>query len=155
MSKKNYPAVILKIGALVLIAVIGISSVISFIWLIKNPFNVTYVWILYPIVVLWYVVFFFGVIGLFHFYKLMHEIESFKQVTHKTLYYLRRVKLQIVRIVILFVAMMPFVYGLAEKDDAPGLIALLVVIGTITGLFYLLMDVFYRLFHDALTIKKD
>lgn len=155
MSKKNYPAVILKISALILIIVIGVGSAISLIWLIKNPFNVAYVWILYPIVLLWYLVFFFKVISLFHFYKLMHEIEGSKQVTHKTLYYLRRVKLQVIRIVFLFLAMMPFVYALAEKDDSPGLIALLVAIGVITGLFYLLMDVFYRLFHDALTLKQD
>src|SRR5690554_908731 len=155
MSKKNYSASVLKIASLLIIVSLLIFSILFIIWLVKNPFNSEYTWILYPIVVMIFIAVFFGIGGLYYLIKLMHEVEISKQVTHKTLYYLRRVNLQIGRNILVYVVMMPFVYVLSEKDDSPGLLLIGGAVIGLTGLFYLLMNVFYRLFHDALTLQKD
>ncbi len=152
---KRYPTIFLKIA----VVIIGIPVILmcgyGIYWLIGHPVNPTYAYMLYPIV--------FGLfasvvpfyIALHRAYRLLCRIDANTAFSQASVDALRTIKHCAAAIGVLYVAIMPFVYLLAEKDDAPGLI----IIGLVPTFASLVIAVFtavlQRLLQDAIDIKSE
>lgn len=124
-------------------------------WLISNPVSPVYAHILYPIVViiLLSVIPFF--VALFWTFKLLGYIDAGQAFTQLSVQALQKIKLCSFAFSTAYFINMPFVYILAEKDDAPGLI----LMGMVPLFAALVMSVFTavlkRLLQEAIAIKSE
>lgn len=124
-------------------------------WLAKNPVNPNYAHILYPIVIGIYVSVIPYCIALYQAFTLLSFIDkniAFSELSVKALKY---IKYCAFTISILYVILMPLVYMVAEKDDAPGLI----IIG-MAPIFASMVIAFFaailqKLLKEAIDIKSD
>jgi len=112
----------LKIAVVLIAIPILALGILGLSWLANNPVSPDYANILYPILVGLYVTtipFFFA---LYQALKLLSYIDkniAFSELSRKAL---KNIKYCAFTISTLYVVMMPFVFLVAEKDDAPGLI---------------------------------
>ncbi|WP_018664193.1 DUF2975 domain-containing protein [Heyndrickxia acidiproducens] len=124
-------------------------------WLVQHPVNQAYAYILYPILIGIYVSAFPFYIALYKAFRLLSYIDknrAFSQISVETL---KKIKYCAITVGALYVAVMPFVYLLADKDDAPGLI----IIGMIPVFASMVIAVFaavlQRLLQEAINIKLE
>jgi hypothetical protein len=124
-------------------------------WLSKNPANPDYAYILYPIVIGMYVSaipFFTALYQAFNLLSYIDKNEAFSELSVKAL---QKIKFCAMTISALYVIILPFVYIVAELDDAPGLI----IIGMVPVFASLVMAVFaavlQRLLQEAIHIKSE
>jgi hypothetical protein len=124
-------------------------------WLVNNPFNPEYALILYPIITGVYISILPYYIALYQAFTLLSFIDkniAFSELSVKALKY---IKYCAFTISILYVILMPLVYMVAEKDDAPGLI----IIG-MAPIFASMVIAFFaailqKLLKEAIDIKSD
>ncbi|WP_147532859.1 DUF2975 domain-containing protein [Bacillus marasmi] len=124
-------------------------------WLLKNPVNPDFAHILYPIVVGFFVsVFpFFG--ALYQAFKLLSYIDNNQAFSDLSVNALKKIMYCAITISSLYVLILPFVFMLAEVDDAPGLI----IIGMVPVFASMVIAVFAallrRLLKEAIDIKSE
>jgi len=112
----------LKIAVILIGVPILALGILGLPWLANNPVSPDYANILYPIIIGLYIStipFFFA---LYQALKLLSYIDkniAFSELSGKAL---KNIKYCAFTISTLYVVMMPFVFLVAEKDDAPGLI---------------------------------
>lgn len=124
-------------------------------WLANNPVNLNYAYVLYPILIGIYasvIPFYIALYSTFRLLSYIDENKAFSQISVKAL---NNIKHCTIAISILYMATMPFVYLLADKDDAPGLI----IIGMVPIFASLVISVFsavlQRLLQEAIDIKSE
>ncbi|WP_028389835.1 DUF2975 domain-containing protein [Bacillus cihuensis] len=124
-------------------------------WLGKNPVNPDYTHILYPILIGIYVSvipFFVALYQAFNLLSYIDKNQSFSELSVKSL---KNIKFCALTISGLYVVTMPFVYLVAELDDAPGLI----IIGMVPIFASMVIAVFaavlQRLLQEAIDIKSE
>ncbi len=124
-------------------------------WLAKNPANPDYAHILYPIVIGMYVSAIPFFIALFQAFKLLSYIDKNQAFSELSVKALKRIKYCAMTISGLYVIILPFVYIVAELDDAPGLI----IIGMVPIFASMVIAVFaavlQRLLQEAIDIKSE
>ncbi|MCX8131407.1 MAG: DUF2975 domain-containing protein [Clostridia bacterium] len=124
-------------------------------WLANNPVNPDYAHILYPILVGIYASAIPFYIALYKAFRLLSYIDKNKAFSQISVKALKNIKYCAITISTLFVVMMPFVYLIAEKDDAPGLI----IVGMIPIFASMVISVFaavlQRLLEEAIDIKSE
>lgn len=142
--------------ALVLIAIpVLVLGIIGLTWLPMHPFNPNYDHILYPIVVGLYVsvIPFFG--ALYQSFKLLIYIDKSEAFSELSVKALQKIKFCALAFSGLFVIVLPFVFMVAELDDAPGL----VIMGMVPIFASLVIAVFgavlQRLLQEAIDIKSE
>ncbi|MEH7178111.1 DUF2975 domain-containing protein [Neobacillus vireti] len=124
-------------------------------WLAKNPANPDYSHILYPIVIGMYlsVIPFFA--ALYQAFKLLGYIDKSQAFSELSVKALKNIKIAAITISGLYVVILPFVYLVAELDDAPGLI----IIGMVPIFASMVIAVFaavlQRLLKEAIDIKSE
>ncbi|WHX98539.1 DUF2975 domain-containing protein [Neobacillus sp. DY30] len=124
-------------------------------WLPKNPVNSDYAHILYPIVIGMYVsaIPFFG--ALVQAFKLLSYIDKNQAFSDLSVKALKNIKICAITISVLYVIILPFVFLVAELDDAPGLI----IIGMVPVFASMVIAVFaavlQRLLKEAIDIKSE
>ncbi|MFB3162517.1 putative RDD family membrane protein YckC [Bacillus niacini] len=124
-------------------------------WLPKNPANPDYAHILYPIVIGMYVsaIPFFG--ALVQAFKLLSYIDKNQAFSELSVKALKNIKIYALIISGLYVVILPFVFLVAELDDAPGL----VIIGMVPVFASMVIAVFaavlQRLLKEAIDIKSE
>jgi hypothetical protein len=124
-------------------------------WLPKNPANPDYAHILYPIVIGMYVsaIPFFG--ALVQAFKLLSYIDKNQAFSELSVKALKNIKICALTISGLYVVILPFVFLVAELDDAPGL----VIIGMVPVFASMVIAVFaavlQRLLKEAIDIKSE
>jgi hypothetical protein len=124
-------------------------------WLVSNPVNPDYAHILYPILIGMYgsVIPFFG--ALYQAFKLLSYIDKNEAFSELSVKALKNIKRCAVTISGLYVIVIPFVYLLAELDDAPGLI----IIGMVPAFASMVIAVFaavlQKLLKNAIEIKSE
>ncbi|PMC35631.1 DUF2975 domain-containing protein [Bacillus sp. UMB0899] len=130
-------------------------GIFGFIWLAKNPANPDYAHILYPIVIGVYVAVIPFFIALFQAFKLLSYIDKNQAFSELSVKALRVIKFCAVTISGLFVVILPFIFFVAEMDDAPGL----VIIGMVPIFASLVIAVFaavlQKLLQEAINIKSE
>ena len=152
---KRYSTIFLKV-AIILIGVSVLAlGIFGLYWLANNPANPNYAHILYPILIDIYVsaIPFFA--ALYQALRLLSYIDKNKAFSQASVKALKNIKHCAIIISTLYVVIMPFVYLVAEKDDAPGLI----IIGMIPIFASIVIAVFaavlQRLLQDAIDIKSE
>ncbi len=124
-------------------------------WLAKNPVNPDYAHILYPIVIGMYVSVIPFFVALYQAFKLLSYIDKNQAFSELSVRSLKNIKLCAMTISGLYVVILPFVYLVAELDDAPGLI----IIGMVPAFASMVIAVFaavlQKLLQEAIDIKSE
>ena len=141
---------VLLIGTPVLtLCVYGIS------WLANNPVNPDYAHILYPILIGVYVSVIPFFVALCQSFKLLSFIDKNQAFSELSVKALKNIKFCAISISGLFVLIIPFVYLVADLDDAQGLI----IIGMVPIFASIVIAVFaavlQRLLQEAIDIKSE
>lgn len=130
-------------------------GIFGFYWLAKNPANPDYTHILYPIVVGMYLSAIPFFVALFQAFKLLSYIDKNQAFSELSVKSLKVIKFCAMTISGLYVVILPFVYVVAELDDAPGLI----IIGMVPVFASMVIAVFaavlQRLLKEAIDIKSE
>ena len=124
-------------------------------WLINNPVNLVYAYLLYPILIGIYISTIPFFIALFQAFKLLNHIDKNQAFSELSVKVLKIIKFCALIISGLYVVILPFVFGLAQMDDAPGL----VLVGMVPIFASLVIAVFaavlQRLLQEAINIKTE
>ncbi|MDS9470743.1 DUF2975 domain-containing protein [Sporosarcina pasteurii] len=124
-------------------------------WLAKNPFNSNYDQILYPIVIGMYLSVIPFFIALSQAFKLLSFIDKNKAFSERSVNALKKIKRCAMVISGLYVIVLPFVFFVAELDDAPGLI----IVGMVPIFASMVIAVFaavlHRLLQEAIHMKTE
>jgi hypothetical protein len=124
-------------------------------WLPKNPANPDYAYILYPIVIGMYVSAIPFFVALYQAFKLLSYIDKNQAFSELSVKALKNIKICAMTISGLYLVILPFVFLVAELDDAPGL----VIIGMVPVFASMVIAVFaavlQRLLKEAIDIKSE
>ena len=124
-------------------------------WLVNHPVNPDYAHILYPILVGLYLSAIPFFIALYKAFKLLSFIDKNKAFSQISVNALKNIKQCAIAISTLYLVMLPLVFLVAEKDDAPGLI----IIGMVPIFASMVIAVFaavlQRLLQEAINIKSE
>lgn len=130
-------------------------SILGLPWLMNNPVNPDYANMLYPILTGMYLASLIFYFALYQAFKLLSYIDTNKAFSERSVQALKNIKYCASIISALFMLMLPFVYLIAEKDDAPGLI----IVGTAPVFASLVVAVFaavlQRLLKEAFELKSE
>lgn len=120
-----------------------------------NPVNPHYAHILYPIIIDIYLSalpFFFA---LYQAFKLLNYIDMGNAFSELSVEALKKIKYCAAIISALYVLMLPFVYLLAKKDDAPGLIIIAMIPVFTSLVIAVFAAVLQMLLKEAIEIKSE
>jgi hypothetical protein len=124
-------------------------------WLPKNPANPDYAYMLYPIVIGMYVSAIPFFVALYQAFKLLSFIDKNQAFSELSVKALKNIKICAMTISGLYLVILPFVFLVAELDDAPGL----VIIGMVPVFASMVIAVFaavlQRLLKEAIDIKSE
>lgn len=124
-------------------------------WLAKNPVNPDYAHILYPILIGLYLSAIPFFIALYQSFKLLSYIDKNQAFSELSVKALKNIKFCAITISGLYLAIMPFVYFVAELDDAPGLIIFGMVPVFAAMVIAVFAAVLQRLLQEAINIKSE
>lgn len=131
----------------------GIAFIVY--WMLANTINPVYIHILYPIIILLFISTIPFYIALFWSYRLLNYIDTNRAFSHISVKALNNIKLCAIAVSACYFANLFFVFLLADKDDAPGLI----FVGMIPLFAALTVSVFTavlkRLLSEAIAIKEE
>ena len=124
-------------------------------WLANNPVNPDYAHILYPILIGMYVSAIPFSVALYQALRLLSYIDKNEAFSELSVKALKNIKYCAITISTLYVVMLPFIYLVAEKDDAPGLI--IIGMGPIFASMVIAVfaAVLQRLLQEAIDIKSE
>ncbi|WP_028550786.1 DUF2975 domain-containing protein [Paenibacillus sp. UNC451MF] len=152
---KQGSTLFLKIAVILIGTPVLALCILGLPWLVNNPVNPDYAHILYPIIVGVYVSAIPFYIALYKAFRLLSYIDKNKAFSQISVEALKNIKYFAITISSLYVVMMPFIYLVAEKDDAPGLI----IIGMVPIFASMVIAVFaavlQRLLQEAIDIKSE
>ena len=131
------------------LCIFGVSA------LANNPANPVYAHMLYPILVGMYVSAIPFYIALYQALKILSYIDKNNAFSELSVKALKIIKYCAVTISTLYVVMLPFVFFLAEKDDAPGLIIFGMVPIFASIVIAVFAAVLQKLLKNAIDIKSE
>ena len=124
-------------------------------WLANNPANPEYAHNLYPILGGVYGSIVPFCIALYQAFALLNYIDNNDAFSELSVKALKNIKHCATAISVIYVAVLPFVYSVAEMDDAPGLILVGIVpifASMVIGVFAAVLQ---RLLQKAIDIKSE
>lgn len=146
---------LLKVAVALLGLPVLVVGVIGIPWLLNNPASSNYDQILYPIIVGLYLSIIPFFLALYQGFKLLTYISISQSFSKQSVESLKKVKYCAFVISGLYIMIMPFLYWLAEVDDAPGII----IMGAVPIFASLVIAVFsavlQRLLQEAIEIKIE
>lgn len=152
---KQGTTLFLKIAVFLIGAPVLALGIFGLPWLVNNPVNPGYDHLLYPIIIGMYVSAIPFFVALFQAFKLLSYIDKNQAFSELSVKALKNIKLCAMTISGLYVIILPFVFLVAELDDAPGLI----IIGMVPIFGSLVIAVFaavlQRLLQEAINIKSE
>ena len=152
---KRYSTIFLK-TALILIGIpVFALCIFGAFWLAHNPANPDYAHMLYPILIGMYVSavpFYTALYNAFRILSYIDKNKAFSQISVKAL---KNITYCAIAISTLYLGLMPFVYLLAEQEDAPGLIIMGMVPIFASMVVAVFAAVLQRLLQDAIAIKSE
>ncbi|GKV67187.1 MULTISPECIES: DUF2975 domain-containing protein [unclassified Sporosarcina] len=124
-------------------------------WLIKNPANPEYANMLYPIVIIMYISAIPYVAALYQAFRLLRYIDRNEAFSSISVRALKNIKYCAVSISILYVIGMPFFFLLGDKDDAPGVVLIGLIIIFASMVVSVFAAVLQKLLKEAIDIKSE
>lgn len=138
---------------------IGVPVLILGIFLLlkvtAEPVNPEYAHILYPIIIVLFISAIPFYFALYQSWKLLNYIDQNEAFTALSTIALKKIKNSASTISVLYVIILPFVYLLADKDDAPGLIFIGMVPIFASIVIAVFAAVLQKLLQTAITIKAE
>lgn len=147
--------VFLKITIIFIAVVVLAVSFIGIIFLARNRVATQYSGVLYPLILGLYVSSVPFYMALFKAFKLLCYISKNTAFSQDSVNALKNIKHCAVSISIIYLIMIPFVYLLADKDDAPGLIFIGIVPIFASAVIAVFAAVLQSLLQDAIDIKSE
>lgn len=152
---KRYSTIFLKVAVILIGIPVLALCIYGLYWLVNNPANPSYAPILYPIIAGIYVSAIPFFIALYQALILLGYIDKSKAFSELSVIALKNIKHCANIIGIIYVVVLPFVYLVAEKDDAPGLI----IVGMVPIFASMVISVFaavlQKLLKEAIDIKSE
>ena len=143
-------------AALILIGLPVLAlSIVGFIWLMRNPANPDYDQLLYPIITGMYLSAIPFFIAVYQALNLLNHIDKNQAFSDLSVKALKNIKFCALIICGLYVVMLPFVFGVAQMDDAPGLVLVGMVPVFASFVITVFAAVLQRLLQEAIDIKKE
>ncbi|GIN12574.1 hypothetical protein J26TS2_24410 [Shouchella clausii] len=152
---KRGSTLFLKIAVMLMGGPVLALCIFGLVWLPSHPVDPHYDHILYPIfigVFLTVIPFFVALSQAFKLLSYIDRNQSFSELSTRAL---KNIKYCAVIISGLYVAIMPFFYLLADRDDAPGLLFMGVVPLFASTVIAVFAAVLQRLFQEAIDIKSE
>lgn len=152
---KRGSTLFLKLAVFLLAVPALILCVVGLPWLVRNPVNPEYAHILYPIVIAVFASVIPYIIALVQAFRLLSFIDQNKAFAEISVKALKNIKYCAITISVLYVLSLPFIYMVAELDDAPGLILIgmgLVFAPLVIAVFAAVLQ---RLLQEAINIKSE
>lgn len=152
---KRSSTIFLKIAVIFIGLPILVLCILGFPWLVKNPVNPNYAFILYSIVIGLYLTAIPFFIALYQAIRLLNFIDLKQSFSDLSVGSLRIIKICAFTISGLHALMTPFSFLLAEMDDAPGIILIsmvFVISSLVVGVFAAVLQ---KLLKEAVDIKAD
>ncbi|MDF2857799.1 MAG: hypothetical protein K0Q87_3650 [Neobacillus sp.] len=152
---KQVSTLFLKI-ALILIGIpILALCIVGLIWLPQNPANPDYAHLLYPIVIGMYlsVIPFFA--AFYQAFKLLSYIDKNQAFSDLSVKALKKIKNCAISFSGLYVLVLPFVFFVADLDDAPGLVLVGMVPIFASMVIAVFAAVLQKLLKEAIDIKSE
>ncbi|NLB42567.1 MAG: DUF2975 domain-containing protein [Clostridiales bacterium] len=135
------------------IAIIGLTvlalSIAGLFWLPSHPASSSYAHLLYPIIIMMYVSAIPFFIALYKSFNLLFNIDKDMAFSKQSTKELKGIKYCAIIICALYVVMMPFVFLVADKDDAPGLIIFWMIPIFVSAVFAIFTSLFQKLLTKA------
>jgi hypothetical protein len=152
---KNFSTVFLRI-----VIALGGLFVLAFIVFVMPELNgelieTTPQWFYLPVIIAFYaatVPFFFV---LYQTFKLLSAIDAHKAFSALSVTALKRIKYAAVIMTILFSAILPLLYVMAETQDAPGLLAIGIVLAGASVTVATFASVLQMVLHSAIALKDE
>ena len=145
----------LKVAVFLIGLPVLVLGVVGVPWLANHPVNPDYVYMLYPMVIILYISvipFFMALYQALRLLSCIDHNEAFSEVSVKAL---NKIKYCAITISALYMAMIPFTFFVADKDDAPGLI----LFGTVPIFASMVIAIFaavlQKLLNNAIDIKSE
>jgi hypothetical protein len=152
---KHGSTLFLKIALFLIGSPVLALCIFGLVWLPNNPANPEYAYMLYPIVIGMYVAAIPFFVALYQAFKLLSYIDNNQAFSELSVKALKNIKFCAITISGLFVVILPFVFLVADQDDAPGLI----IIGMVPIFGSMVIAVFaavlQRLLQEAIDIKSE
>lgn len=152
---KRYSTIFLKIFVILIGVPILAFGIYGVYWLANNPVNPDYAHEIYPIIIGMYLSAIPFYIALYKALRLLSYIDKNKAFSQISVEALKHIKYCGIAISTIYVLIEPFVFLVADKDDAPGLI----IVGMVPIFASMAVAVFaavlQRLLQDAIDIKTE
>ncbi|MEK4366766.1 DUF2975 domain-containing protein [Paenibacillus amylolyticus] len=152
---KRGTTIFLKLAVLLIGVPILALYIFGIPWLANNPVNPNYAGALYPIVIIMYVSVIPFIVALYQAFRLLSYIDKNEAFSLMSVKSLKTIKYCAIVISSLYFVMLPFVYVVAEKDDAPGLILMGMVPVFASLVIAVFSAVLQRLLQEAIDIKSE
>ena len=124
-------------------------------WLANHPVNPDYAHMLYPTLIGIYATAIPYYFALYQAFKLLSYIDKNKAFSELSVKALKNIKYCAIIISTLYVVMMPLFFLVAEKDDAPGLIIIGMVLIFASMVVAVFAAVLQKLLKNAIDIKSE
>ncbi len=152
---KRGSTIFLKLAVFLIGSPVLALGILGLSWLPNNPVNPDYAHILYPIVIGMYVSVIPFFVALYQAFKLLGYIDKNQAFSELSVKALKNIKFCAMTISGLYVVILPFVFLVADLDDAPGL----VIVGMVPVFASLVIAVFaavlQKLLQEAIDIKSE
>ncbi|WP_010651532.1 DUF2975 domain-containing protein [Oceanobacillus massiliensis] len=145
----------LKIAVILIGVPVLALGIFGLYWFVNHPANPDYAPILYPILIGIYVTIIPFFTALYQAFKLLSYIDKNQAFSNLSVKALKNIKFCAVSITGLYVLMMPFVFLVAEMDDAPGLILISLIPPFASLVIAIFAAVLQRLLQEAIHIKSE
>ncbi|MDQ0171470.1 DUF2975 domain-containing protein [Paenibacillus tundrae] len=124
-------------------------------WLANHPVNPVYAGLLYPILIILFVTLVPFFVALYYAFRLLIYIDKNNAFSNNSVLALKKIKFCATIITALYVVILPFVFLVAEKDDAPGLILMGMVPIFASMVIAVFAAVLQMLLKEAIEIKSE
>lgn len=152
---KQAPTLFLRVAVFIIGTPVLALCILGLPWLANNPVNPDYAHILYPIVIGMYVSAIPFYTALFNAFRLLGYIDKNIAFSELSVSALKNIKYCAITISALYLVIMPFIYLVADKDDAPGLIIIGMIPIFATMVIAVFAAVLQKLLKNAIDIKND
>lgn len=145
----------LKAAVILMVLPVLVGAGFAIYFLLRNPFNPEYAMILYPIVIGVLLTVIPFIFALYQSFKLLNYIDGKKAFSDLSVKALKKIKFAAFSISLIYAIILPFIYIVAEIDDAPGIILMGMVpifAALVVGVFAAVLQ---KLLNEAINIKSE
>lgn len=152
---KKYSTLFLRLAVILIGLPVLAAAIYLLVTIFNEKANPEYAKMLYPIVIGLYLSMIPFYIALFKAFKLLSYIDTNKAFSKLSVDALKHIKYSANAISLIYMLMMPFIFLLGDKDDAPGLVFFGLVFIFASLIISFFAAVLQRLLQDAIKIKTE